>query len=55
MRNERLDRLKYFLNGALVVSALMLPRTVGARAVPNQAQMQEGERMAEAVRVDRTP
>src|SRR5438094_10378600 len=33
----------------------MLPRTVGARAVPNQAQTQEGERMAEAVRVDRTP
>ena len=55
MRNERLDRLKHFLQRAVVVSALMLPPTVGARAVPNQAQIQEGERMAEAVRVDRTP
>src|SRR5438034_5567917 len=33
----------------------MLPRTVGARAVPNQAQTQEGARIAEAVRVDRAP
>ena len=52
---EYLDRLKHFLQRAVVVSALMLPPTVGARAVPNQAQIQEGERMAEAVRVDRTP
>src|SRR2546425_2375260 len=33
----------------------MLPRTLGACAFPNQAQTQEGERMAEAVRVDRAP
>jgi hypothetical protein len=33
----------------------MLARTDGAHAVPNQAQTQEGARIAEAVRVDRAP
>ena len=55
MRHERLDDFKRRLPWALVIYALMFPRTVGAQAVPNQAQTLAGARIAEAVGVDRAP
>ena len=55
MKTERLDYFKCGLHRVLVISALMFPQTVGARAVQNQAQTGESERVAEAVRVDRAP
>jgi len=55
VKTERLDYFKCGLHRVLVISALMFPQTVGARAVQNQAQTGESERVAEAVRVDRAP
>jgi hypothetical protein len=55
VRNGRFHYFSRFLLWALLISVFMLPRTVGARALPNQAHTQEGARMAEAVRVDRAP
>src|SRR5713101_3661162 len=55
VRNGRFNYFSHFLLWALLISMFILPRTVGARALPNQAHTQEGTRMAEAIRVDRAP
>src|SRR5882724_6725503 len=55
VRNGRFNYFSHFLLWALLISVFILPRTVGARALPNQAHTQEGTRMAEAIRVDRAP
>ena len=53
--NERTHRFDYLLFWALVIFVVISPRTAGAHALPSQARLQEGTRMAEAVRVDRAP
>src|SRR5713226_6066810 len=55
VRNGRFNYFSHFLLWALLISMFILPRTVGARALPNQAHTQEGTRMAEAIRADRAP
>src|SRR5437899_11178229 len=51
--NERIHRFDYLLFWALAIFVVISPRTAGAHALPSQARLQEGIRMAEAVRVDR--
>lgn len=55
--DERFNYYSHFLLWALLISVFMLPRSVGARALPNAPRSvpQEGARIAEAVRVDHAP
>jgi hypothetical protein len=55
VRRERFNYFSHILLWAVLIFVIMLPRMVGAHALPSQARLQEGARMAEAVRVDRAP
>jgi hypothetical protein len=55
VRHERFNYFSHILLWAVLIFAVMPPRTVGAHGLPSQARLQEGARMAEAVRVDRAP
>ncbi len=55
--SQRFDCFTHFLFCTLLASLFLLPRSVGARTLPNAAHRvrQEGTRIAEAVRVDHAP
>jgi hypothetical protein len=57
MRVERYKDFSHFLLCTLLFQVFLLPRTVGARALPNASHSapQEGAYIAEAVRADRAP
>jgi Domain of unknown function (DUF5916)/Carbohydrate family 9 binding domain-like len=55
VRRERFNYFSHILLWAVLIFVVMPPRMVGAHALPSQARLQEGARMAEAVRVDRAP
>ena len=55
MRKKRFIYVGRLQDWTLSISVFFLVQGISARALPKQEQTQEGPRLAEAVRVDRTP